>query len=353
VTSSGLTLGWTANGNPQDTAYLAEISRDGFVNISSAVRTSALSAAFSALEANTAYQARVWAVNFSGVQSQYSSAIVSTATASSAPGNVAVPFQNLSAGGLTFSWGDGGNAAGTVYAPEISTSSDFSAPVSSEVTTNLNYIFTGLSVNATYYARVRALGVDNRHIGVERGHGRQSFSGVRTRHGSDRRIDAGKIGTSIVAHRPEGQAARTRLEAAHHPEVRVLLDLELASLHRSSEGVQRADPRVSGPAEDHLAGAAGGDQLVDHQVGREPGERQIVLPLPDDLVTGREADEVREALDDDRISVPHETRDRVGHRLDAGTGGLGAGRAGGSRRLVSRRRHSITVRLCSRMKPIR
>ncbi|MDO8803940.1 MAG: hypothetical protein Q7R35_05895 [Elusimicrobiota bacterium] len=159
VTSSGFTLDWTANGNPQNTAYTAEISRDGFVSVSSAIQTSALSATFSALAPNTVYQARVWAVNFAGIPGQYSSAIVSTVTASSAPGNAAVPFANLSAGGLTFAWGDSGNASGTNYNPELSTGSGFSAPVSSGVTTNLNYIFTGLAVNTTYYARVRALGV--------------------------------------------------------------------------------------------------------------------------------------------------------------------------------------------------
>ncbi|HCC49303.1 MAG TPA: hypothetical protein DEQ38_14500, partial [Elusimicrobia bacterium] len=159
VTSSGLTLGWTANGNPPDTTYVAEISRDGFVSVAGSVQTSALNAPFASLTSNTVYQARVHAVNFAGLPGQYSSPIVSTATAISAAGNVASPFQNLSANTLTFNWDSGGNSAGTSYNPEISTSSNFSAPVSSAVTTDLNYLFTGLSVNATYYAHVRAIGV--------------------------------------------------------------------------------------------------------------------------------------------------------------------------------------------------
>ncbi|HBA59491.1 MAG TPA: hypothetical protein DCZ92_01440 [Elusimicrobia bacterium] len=159
VTSSGITFSWTANGNPQNTVYVAELSGNGFVSVSSAVQTTSLSAAFSSLAANTVYQARVRAVNFAGIPGDYSSPIVSTATASSLPVNAAVPFLNLSANGLTFNWESGGNSAGTSYNPEISTNSDFSAPVSSDVTVNLNYVFTGLSVNATYYARVRALGV--------------------------------------------------------------------------------------------------------------------------------------------------------------------------------------------------
>jgi len=158
IFASSFTFSWGNGGNPAGTVYTAEISKDGFVNVSGAIQTSALSAAFSALTANTVYQARVKAVNFLGVGGPFSSPIVSTATAISSPVNAAVPFSNLSAGGLTFSWGSGGNGAGTDYNPWISTSSDFSAPVSSDVTTNLNYVFTGLSVNATYYGHVRAIG---------------------------------------------------------------------------------------------------------------------------------------------------------------------------------------------------
>lgn len=158
VLSDGFTFTWGAGGNPAGTLYGAELSRDGFVSVSGTVFTSGLSASFAALEANSVYQARVRAVSHSGVPGQYSSPIVSTATAVSAPGVVAPAFSNLSAGGLTFAWADGGNAAGTSYNPVISTSSDFSAPVSSAVTTNLYYAFTGLSVNATYYAHVRAFG---------------------------------------------------------------------------------------------------------------------------------------------------------------------------------------------------
>ena len=158
VFAGSFTFTWANGGNPDGTRYTAEISKDGFVSVSSAIWTSALSAAFAELSANTVYQARVRAVNFSGIPGQYSSPIVSTATAISVPANVAVSFLNLSAGGLTFLWEDGGNASGTSYNPEISTSINFSAPVSSDVTTNLNYVFTGLSVNTTYYAHVRAIG---------------------------------------------------------------------------------------------------------------------------------------------------------------------------------------------------
>lgn len=158
VSAGGFVFSWGNGGNPDGTLYNAEVSKDGFVSVSSAVRTSALSAAFSALEGNTVYQARVRAFNFAGVPGQYSSPIVSTATAIVAPIDAGVPFQSLSAHSLTFNWGSGGNSAGTNYAPELSTNSDFSAPVSSDVTINLNYVFTGLSANATYYARVRAIG---------------------------------------------------------------------------------------------------------------------------------------------------------------------------------------------------
>ena len=80
--------------------------------------------------------------------------------------------------------------------------------------------------------------------------------------------------------------------------------------------MQRADARVAQPAEDELARDAGGDHLVVDQVGRQPAQRQVAPPLADDLVAGGKADEVREALDRDRVAVAHELGDRVAHRRD-------------------------------------
>ena len=84
----------------------------------------------------------------------------------------------------------------------------------------------------------------------------------------------------------------------------------LAAFHGPAEGVQRARAGIAGPGEDQLPGAAGGDHLIVDQVGREPAEREVAPTLADDLVPGGEADEVGEALDDDRVAVVDVRGDR-------------------------------------------
>ena len=64
------------------------------------------------------------------------------------------------------------------------------------------------------------------------------------------------------------------------------------------------------------------------------------LTLADDLVAGREADEVREALDGDRVAVAHELGDRVVHRGDLAMSSsvrLWSGRRSGGPSRASRR----------------
>ena len=87
-------------------------------------------------------------------------------------------------------------------------------------------------------------------------------------------------------------------------------------LDRVAEAVQRADAGVAAPGEDELARAAHADELVVDQVGRHADQRQVAPPLPDDLVAGRERDEVGEPLHRDRVAVVHEGRDRFGERHD-------------------------------------
>src|SRR5207247_5373637 len=81
-----------------------------------------------------------------------------------------------------------------------------------------------------------------------------------------------------------------------------------------------ADPWIPEPREDQLAGHAGRDHLVIDEVRREPGEREVALPLADDLVAGGERDQVGEALDRDRVAVADELGDRVSHRRHLGSG---------------------------------
>ena len=89
----------------------------------------------------------------------------------------------------------------------------------------------------------------------------------------------------------------------------VFFDLERprpAAFDRIAQTVQRPDARVSAPREHQLARAAAADHLVVEQVRRHPNERQIADPLADDLVTGRERDQVRETFERNAIAGPHE-----------------------------------------------
>src|SRR5262249_39443735 len=63
-------------------------------------------------------------------------------------------------------------------------------------------------------------------------------------------------------------------------------------------------------------GDAGRDHLVVDHVGRHPAQRQVTTALADDLVAGREADQVGEALDRDGVAVADELGDGVTHRND-------------------------------------
>src|SRR4029079_13975258 len=98
--------------------------------------------------------------------------------------------------------------------------------------------------------------------------------------------------------------------------------------------------RVPRPGEHQLPGAAGGDHLVVDEIGREPAEREVPPPLPDDLVPRREADEVGEALDHHRVAVADVRRDGLPHGGDLG-------RRGGGAQAISLSRASIIARAVS------
>ncbi|MBI4668608.1 MAG: fibronectin type III domain-containing protein, partial [Elusimicrobia bacterium] len=155
VESSGLVLSWTANGNPQNTTYVAEISRDNFVTTPLSSTTLNTQATLTDLIPNTTYTARVKAVNFAGNSGPYSSPIVSTATLAVPPQSAVSSF-TLTNDGLIVHWSAGGNPSGTLYEAEVSTRSDFTPLRSSSSVTSLSESFA-LTANTTYYARVRAL----------------------------------------------------------------------------------------------------------------------------------------------------------------------------------------------------
>ena len=87
----------------------------------------------------------------------------------------------------------------------------------------------------------------------------------------------------------------------------MLLDRERlrpAVLDRVAQPVQRADAGIAAPGEHQLVGAAHADQLVVDQVRRHADQRQVLAALADDLVPGRERDEMGEAFHGDGVAVP-------------------------------------------------
>ena len=158
------------------------------------------------------------------------------------------------------------------------------------------------------------LGVDDGDVGADRRHGRQPLAGERAVDERDRRRRARQVGAGVAAQHRERQPRRARRRRRSPCRVRVLVDLERprpAVLDRVAQAVQRADARVAAPGEDHLRRAAHADHLVVDDVGRHADERQVAAALADDLVAGGERDQVREALERDRVAVVHVFGDRV------------------------------------------
>ena len=78
-----------------------------------------------------------------------------------------------------------------------------------------------------------------------------------------------------------------------------------------AQPVQRADAGIAAPGEREPARAAHADHLVVDQVRRHAHEVQVATTLPDDLVPGRERDQVREAFERDAGAVAHVRGDRL------------------------------------------
>jgi hypothetical protein len=80
-------------------------------------------------------------------------------------------------------------------------------------------------------------------------------------------------------------------------------------LHRIAKAVEGADARIAAPGENELSGAAGADDLVIDQIGRHAHQGKIAPALADDLMAGREGNQVREALQCEEVTVLYESRD--------------------------------------------
>lgn len=150
---TSFTFSWSSGGDPPQTSYTAEISSNGFVS-SISFSTTDLSATFAGLTPDVAYDAQVEAVNYNGLNSNFST-VESTTTLSETP--TISGFSNVRAQALSVNWQSAGNGSGADYEIDLSTNSNFSTLFSSAQTLALSWNFSNLLVNDTFYAQVRAL----------------------------------------------------------------------------------------------------------------------------------------------------------------------------------------------------
>lgn len=154
---SSVSANWGINQNPAGTFFTLEYSADNFSSVAGSSRTVLNSAPFSSLLPNTSYYFRAKAESVTGTATSYTSALT-TATYAAAPAGLTLT--QLSSSTLLAAWQRNSNPTDTQF--EVGLSSDnfasnitiplpFSA-ASAVIQTNL----TGLSMDTTYYARVRA-----------------------------------------------------------------------------------------------------------------------------------------------------------------------------------------------------
>ncbi len=137
------------------------------------------------------------------------------------------------------------------------------------------------------------------HIRPYRRHGGQTFAGEGAFDELDLVVDAGQLAAYIAAQHGQRQPSGAGLEGTRHGGVAVFENLDLvrpAFFDGIAQAVQRPDPRIAAPGEDHLPSATGTDQLVIDQIRRHADQRQIALALTDDLVSGSEGNQMGEAF---------------------------------------------------------
>lgn len=159
VATGQITANWTDGSNPAGTRYRAQLSADfNFTDILASSVTANVNALLTGLTPNTTYFLRVRAINFSGGSSALLS-LGSTSTLAAVPTSVA--FSSVSTGSLQANWAAAANGTGVRYEAVLSSGSSPStngfAGNQTSTTLNIFALFSGLSVNATYFADVRAI----------------------------------------------------------------------------------------------------------------------------------------------------------------------------------------------------
>ncbi len=149
LTTRGLTLAWTANGNPTGSLYEASFSTSmDFTGNFASTTTTDLSVAFNGLLVNTTYYGRVRVQGLAPsafVQSGPVSTLADSPTGTSAAG--------ASSTTIALSWTPNGNPAGTLY--KVSYWSVGGGTTTTSVAAT-SFTAAGLSPSTTYYLQVRA-----------------------------------------------------------------------------------------------------------------------------------------------------------------------------------------------------
>ncbi|MCX7642145.1 MAG: T9SS type A sorting domain-containing protein [Elusimicrobiales bacterium] len=151
-------LNWQDTSNAIGTPYLAEISSNGFITIISSY-TLSKSATFYNLNGNTIYSARVSALNFSSIPSEYE--VLKTTTRVEIPSIVNPTYINILLDGFSAQWDNNSNSTHTLYIIESSTHSDFSFLFRTNQTYQTSIVFGNLNFGTRYYVRIKARGINN------------------------------------------------------------------------------------------------------------------------------------------------------------------------------------------------
>jgi hypothetical protein len=121
-----------------------------------------------------------------------------------------------------------------------------------------------------------------------------------------------QICADVAAQHAERQARGSGRVSGGHSGMRMLVDRERLRpgiFDRIAQPIQRTDARIAAPRKCQCARAAAADQLVVDQIRRHADQMQSASLLANDLVTGRERNQVRETLERDALAVADELGD--------------------------------------------